>query len=145
MDFHERCSSWVFKLIILAFVFSCTFIAKFGIHLKSFKVHVTDEKPREDRNQTPVCQSNRVDDIPEKTKLPPLLKDFKCPCWIERNTFDSATRVRCLPYFYLVGMPKCGTTDFFSRITYHPSISNKSKKETHWFSRRRFNINGKYR
>ena len=24
-------------------------------------------------------------------------------------------RLRCLPYYYIIGMPKCGTSDLFSR------------------------------
>ncbi|XP_060557591.1 carbohydrate sulfotransferase 15-like [Ruditapes philippinarum] len=87
----------------------------------------------------------QIDKTPQEMKLPPFLKNFKNPCWIERNINDTNTRIRCLPYFYLVGMPKCGTSDFYKRITQHPSISNKSRKETHWFSRRGFSRNGKYK
>ncbi|XP_052829247.1 carbohydrate sulfotransferase 15 isoform X2 [Octopus bimaculoides] len=49
--------------------------------------------------------------------------------------------LRCLPYFYLVGVDKCGTTDLFSRLRQHPELLRTNAlngKETHWWSWRRF-------
>ncbi|XP_059214749.1 carbohydrate sulfotransferase 15-like [Centropristis striata] len=47
-------------------------------------------------------------------------------------------RLRCLPFFYIIGQPKCGTTDFFHRLLLHPEIRFTMIKEPHWWTRRRF-------
>nr|BAF85811.1 N-acetylgalactosamine 4-sulfate 6-O-sulfotransferase [Todarodes pacificus] len=47
-------------------------------------------------------------------------------------------RLRCLPYFYIAGMPKSGTTDFYRRINTHPDIIKCQRKEPHWWTRIRF-------
>ncbi|XP_071948202.1 carbohydrate sulfotransferase 15-like isoform X2 [Antedon mediterranea] len=57
---------------------------------------------------------------------------FKNPCW------ETKQSLRCLPYFYVAGMPKSGTTDLFSKINSHPDVVH-SVKELHWWTRRRFN------
>ncbi|XP_060570879.1 carbohydrate sulfotransferase 15-like [Ruditapes philippinarum] len=50
----------------------------------------------------------------------------------ERNS-----RLRCLPYFLIIGQPKCGTTDLFWKIAQHPDIEAPPIKELHWWSRSR--------
>lgn len=50
----------------------------------------------------------------------------------------SLFRLRCLPFFYIIGQPKCGTTDLFHRLVLHPDIKFSTMKEPHWWSRRRF-------
>lgn len=47
-------------------------------------------------------------------------------------------RLRCLPYFYIIGQPKCGTTDLFYRLLLHPDIRYTGIKEPHWWTRKRF-------
>ena len=47
-------------------------------------------------------------------------------------------RVRCLPYFYVIGVAKSGTTDLFVRMKEHPYIEAGIRKEIHYWSRRRF-------
>ncbi|KAM6956540.1 carbohydrate sulfotransferase 15-like [Aplochiton taeniatus] len=47
-------------------------------------------------------------------------------------------RLRCLPYFYIIGQPKCGTTDLYQRLLLHPVVSFNVMKETHWWTRKRF-------
>ncbi|XP_060795201.1 carbohydrate sulfotransferase 15 isoform X2 [Neoarius graeffei] len=49
-------------------------------------------------------------------------------------------RIRCLPYFYIIGQPKCGTTDLFERLRLHPGIRVSALKEPHWWTRKRFGI-----
>ncbi|ESO82607.1 hypothetical protein LOTGIDRAFT_109056, partial [Lottia gigantea] len=46
-------------------------------------------------------------------------------------------RLQCLPYFYLAGMPKCGTTNLFTSLIRHPDISRMSRGQ-HWITRDRF-------
>ncbi|XP_028826528.1 carbohydrate sulfotransferase 15 isoform X2 [Denticeps clupeoides] len=47
-------------------------------------------------------------------------------------------RIRCLPYFYIIGQPKCGTTDLYDRLRLHPEVRFSIFKEPHWWTRKRF-------
>lgn len=47
-------------------------------------------------------------------------------------------RLRCLPYFYIIGQPKCGTTDLFHRLLMLPELKFNIIKEPHWWTRKRF-------
>ena len=60
------------------------------------------------------------------------VKESKNPCYYDENNM-----VRCVPYFFLVGFSKCATSDLYHRITAHPQVV-LTKKETQWFSRKRF-------
>nr|XP_057914455.1 carbohydrate sulfotransferase 15-like [Doryrhamphus excisus] len=51
---------------------------------------------------------------------------------------DKLFRLRCLPYYYIVGQPKCGTTDLFRRLQVHPELRFNVMKEPHWWTRKRF-------
>nr|XP_022345100.1 carbohydrate sulfotransferase 15-like isoform X1 [Crassostrea virginica]XP_022345101.1 carbohydrate sulfotransferase 15-like isoform X1 [Crassostrea virginica] len=58
--------------------------------------------------------------------------------WAERISKEKpARRLRCLPYFLIVGQPKCGTTDVYRKIVKHPDVINPPIKELHWWSRNR--------
>lgn len=93
-----------------------------------------------------------------------FLPNFKNPCWFEaRGTTDeqrvrwanTSTRIssslqrlqskiksdfilQCLPYFFLIGQPKCATTDIFHRINIHPDVVEPKLKGPHWWTRKRF-------
>ena len=45
-------------------------------------------------------------------------------------------RLRCLPYFYIAGFAKCGTTDLHTALSAHPQIALGShwhiKEPTYW-------------
>ncbi|GFO41966.1 carbohydrate sulfotransferase 15 [Plakobranchus ocellatus] len=80
---------------------------------------------------------------------PVFLRNYKNPCWLERRVPEGdgthiATdndRVRCLPYFHLMGVDKSGTTDLWYRLAQHPHMVRPKAvmgKETHWWSWRRF-------
>lgn len=47
-------------------------------------------------------------------------------------------RLRCLPRFYIIGQPKCGTTDLYDRLRLHPEVKFSAIKEPHWWTRKRF-------
>ncbi|XP_072311835.1 carbohydrate sulfotransferase 15 [Eucyclogobius newberryi] len=51
-----------------------------------------------------------------------------------------ALRLRCLPYFYIIGQPKCGTTDLYDRLRLHPEVRFTMFKEPHWWTRKRFGL-----
>lgn len=95
-----------------------------------------------------------------------FLTDIKNPCWYEefygkvaadpymKNMYGvrlwsalkkhlytqggKQYRLRCLPYFYILGQPKCGTTDLYARLSHHPDIRFTIMKEPHWWARKRF-------
>ena len=51
----------------------------------------------------------------------------RSPCWTTDNT------LLCLPYFYVAGMPKCGTSDIWDKLMEHPKIM-RMRKEPHWWT-----------
>ncbi|XP_071103186.1 carbohydrate sulfotransferase 15-like [Haliotis cracherodii] len=63
-----------------------------------------------------------------------FLADYRNPCWRNPNT----GRLKCLPYFYLAGFAKCGTTFTFRTIFSHPDTAMPEVKESHWLSKTRF-------
>ena len=59
---------------------------------------------------------------------------YKNPCWKENDT------LHCLPYFFLIGVKKSGTTALWKHIASHPDFAfRRIKKEQQWFAVRRFN------
>ena len=71
--------------------------------------------------------------------LPPeeeFLKEFKNPCWRGVDVSGRDT-LFCLPYFFIIGFTKSGTTDLFAILKLHVLISSRSVKEPHFFDRRR--------
>ena len=48
-----------------------------------------------------------------------------------------ADRLRCLPYFFLAGQPKCGSTDLYRKLMEHPHIAATPVKEPHWWAKNR--------
>lgn len=73
-------------------------------------------------------------------------KSFKTVCDRLRTNFQQHLhhrdgkqfRLRCLPFFYIIGQPKCGTTDLFHRLLLHPEVKFNTMKEPHWWTRKRF-------
>uniref|UniRef100_A0A3Q3W8C0 Sulfotransferase n=1 Tax=Mola mola TaxID=94237 RepID=A0A3Q3W8C0_MOLML len=70
-----------------------------------------------------------------KTVCDHLRSDFKQHL-LHRN--GNLFRLRCLPFFYIIGQPKCGTTDLFHRLLLHPEVKFNTMKEPHWWTRKRF-------
>ncbi|XP_071486330.1 carbohydrate sulfotransferase 15-like [Diadema antillarum] len=80
---------------------------------------------------------------PELFKLAPQVFDeipqtflpmYKNPCFIYRGAYPPG--LRCLPYFYLIGMQKCGSTDMWEKINEHDEVQ-RTEKEPHWWARYR--------
>ena len=84
--------------------------------------------------------------------------EYKNPCWKpsaevdrlvrhvqlhRRNgnkniTKNQAVSTLCLPYFFLAGFPKCGTTTLHHTVfEQHPDIVKPTYKEPHWWTRRK--------
>ncbi|XP_071509037.1 carbohydrate sulfotransferase 15-like [Diadema antillarum] len=57
------------------------------------------------------------------------LPGFKSSCWYVKKT-----NLRCLPYFYLLGTPKSGTTDLWEKITKHPDVVYARKEIMQWWT-----------
>ncbi|KAK3796978.1 hypothetical protein RRG08_015844 [Elysia crispata] len=60
-------------------------------------------------------------------------KYTKNPCYWDK----AAGKLRCLPYFYIPGFPKCGTTDFYNFLKIHPEYL-RTGKEFHWHNHLQF-------
>ena len=70
------------------------------------------------------------------------LQDYKSFCW-----HDARDGFHCLASVYLAGMPKCGTTDLFYKLMWHPELtavtkitdsgSEKYEKERFYWTRSR--------
>ena len=56
--------------------------------------------------------------------------------WKRKHTEGSGTRLRCAPYAYLAGMPKCGTTDLYQALIMHENITEGCVKEPEWWARK---------
>ena len=64
----------------------------------------------------------------------PFIKKYKNPCW-----YDKPNHLSCLPYFIILGVQKCGTTDLFASFVHHPDFrpslckNGNECKELHFF------------
>ena len=47
-------------------------------------------------------------------------------------------RLRCLPYFYLLGVTKSGTTDLYQSLLKHPDVHGGWVKEPMYWNRGRY-------
>ncbi|BFZ18915.1 hypothetical protein BsWGS_21954 [Bradybaena similaris] len=84
-------------------------------------------------------ETNKIhDDYNFCPRIEPFLGPFnfdsrtKNPCWNDTGVF------RCLPYFYIAGFSKCGTSDLFFKLVQHPEVAKSGVKEKHWFDYFRF-------
>ncbi|KAK3587238.1 hypothetical protein CHS0354_030425 [Potamilus streckersoni] len=62
-----------------------------------------------------------------------FLMNYTNPCF-----FSDDGGLRCLPYFFIIGGVKCGTTDLYYSLKQHPEISWEHEKEINYFVNRRF-------
>ncbi|XP_048763501.1 carbohydrate sulfotransferase 15-like [Ostrea edulis] len=108
-------------------------------------------KPRETRPEwcSLVFQSHQntnsslVEDLFALTP-PNFEQTFKNPCFYDachQTRNGTIRKLRCLPFFHVLGVDKCGSTDLYSRIVRHPQIfpnNGTLNKETMWWSWRRY-------
>ena len=74
------------------------------------------------------------EDLPFHKQARPFLMKMH-GLWRARKAVGLHTRLRCLPYFYVAGNPKCGSTDFYSNLIMHPKVTGGYTKETQWWVR----------
>ena len=65
-----------------------------------------------------------------KMLMKSFLPGYKNPCF--RSSSQTGMAVKCLPYFYLVGAPKCGTTDVWYNLLRHPQVMHVRKEPHYW-------------
>jgi N-acetylgalactosamine 4-sulfate 6-O-sulfotransferase len=81
-------------------------------------------------NPVPYLTSLSFQDIPKDFN-----STFLNPCWYEPPTGNKRVLV-CLPYYFVAGFTKCGTTDLYYRMALHPQIYLGSVKEPTFWSKR---------
>jgi len=64
----------------------------------------------------------------------PLSEDLKLLSHFTSANSKSIRSIQCLPYFYLIGFPKCGTTALMYYIQKHPQYVPSCTKEPHWWA-----------
>ena len=52
----------------------------------------------------------------------------------------SGKRLRCLPYFYLAGFSKCGSSDLYAGIMRHPQVVRPFTKEPQYWNWNRWKL-----
>ncbi|KAL3856730.1 hypothetical protein ACJMK2_011453 [Sinanodonta woodiana] len=62
-----------------------------------------------------------------------FLQNYTNPCF-----FSDDGGLRCLPYFFIIGGIKCGTSDLYYSLKQHPEISWEHEKEISYFVNGRF-------
>ncbi|KAL7640341.1 UNVERIFIED_CONTAM: hypothetical protein RMT77_008605 [Armadillidium vulgare] len=70
-----------------------------------------------------------------KEDKPSFIKGLKNPCWYDKSSKKS---LKCLPYFFILGQPKSGTTDLYKRLVYHPDIIPPVLKGVNFWTRPHF-------
>ncbi len=75
-----------------------------------------------------------------KAKIPEIYKKI-----FDAPSSRSHLRLFCLPYFFIAGFAKSGTTTLHAALSKHPQISPPALKELHWWTRVPLgNMNKKY-
>ena len=76
-----------------------------------------------------ICPVKQLDQL-QQAKLLGIFKGILRP---ELNT--GSHQLFCLPYFFLAGFPKSGTTSLHEALRRHPQIVPPAVKEPHWWTR----------
>ena len=53
--------------------------------------------------------------------------NYRNPCWFEGNRTEE--NLRCIPYFYVIGVQKSGTSTLWNCLIRHPDIAQPETKE----------------
>jgi hypothetical protein len=77
--------------------------------------------------------------LPKQNMRPRNLHQFEYHQLLHNRTVSgSPWKMRCLPYAYIIGVTKSGTSDFYRYLTLHQDIDSKVAKEIHYWNARRF-------
>ena len=61
-----------------------------------------------------------------------FLPEYRNPCWHVTSPPSVRGSLRCLPYFFLIGYPKCGTTEIYQLLKQNPKFAGQQVKESHF-------------
>ena len=61
-----------------------------------------------------------------------FLPEYRNPCWHVSSPPSVRGSLRCLPYFFLIGYPKCGTTEIYQLLKQNPKFTGQQEKESHF-------------
>lgn len=64
--------------------------------------------------------------------------EHKNPCFTSKAYGSRQARLECLPYAYIIGMPKSGSSDLWERLTKHHLVLQADRKEVRFFTRGEF-------
>ena len=95
-----------------------------------------DTEPKGEGNDDQLLKTReRLDGIVDVIKgmLPSAYSNKTVnPCWpVKREALWSLS---CLPAFFLMGYPKCGTTELFNILSLHSQFAKPYNKEPHWWT-----------
>ena len=85
-------------------------VATLPRHHSIYSFNTMSDLSNRDAQSIPLVQKA----VKELKSHPSFLESFKNPCWF------GAGNLSCLPYFYLLGYPKCGTTKLYNLLKIHP-------------------------
>ena len=57
-----------------------------------------------------------------------FLSEYKAPCW-----HTEAKQLRCLPYFFILGVFQCGVRDLYSRLVLHKDVATTANAAPHFW------------
>ena len=75
-------------------------------------------------------------EVADVQNAPNFVQNSKNPCWFEWNGRKDS--LKCVPYFYLAGVPNAATNDLFTRLAHHPSVMGGGILNHNWWDRRRY-------
>ena len=57
-----------------------------------------------------------------------FLSEYKAPCWR-----TDSQQLRCLPYFFILGVFQCGVRDLYSRLLFHKDVAATANSAPHFW------------
>ncbi|XP_071115443.1 carbohydrate sulfotransferase 15-like [Haliotis cracherodii] len=141
---------WMFVMLILCV--SLWLVSRHGFRMEYYEIR------KQLFSHGYVPETNTVNDTPVKLDIqcvgemphkaedlfcmerPQYLTDFKNPCWYAKE--DGKLRLKCVPYYHILGVSKSGTTDLAYRIRAHEDVIGCNDcvgdKESFYWCRRRY-------
>ncbi|XP_041369103.1 carbohydrate sulfotransferase 15-like isoform X2 [Gigantopelta aegis] len=108
------------------------------LQTKTFQFLANYKNPcwHEPLRQVKVYSRNRFSEFSRYSKLALNKLEEEWAKRISNNPYPR--RLRCLPYFFIAGQPKCGSTDLYQKLTSHPDVVTPPIKEPHWWGKNRY-------
>ncbi|XP_067676216.1 carbohydrate sulfotransferase 15-like [Haliotis asinina] len=111
-------------------------LTSYGCTYESERVNIN---PTEREIQCVGADQHQAEDL-FCMERPKYLPNFKNPCWYAKE--EGKLRLKCVPYYHILGVAKSSTTDLAYRIRAHkdvlPCNGYRKKQESFYWSRRRY-------